>query len=95
MSRDDYKGVIDAVKDYLDNAKDNDAPVYSSHIPGSDWSGTPYLPIYEACNDWDHARRLFGLLAWEAVIEHEDDWVFINEEKSNDTPGGKIYFLKK
>ncbi len=96
LTQDDYRGVIDAVKEYLDTAKEKDTPVYSSHIPGKLWEGTPYMAIYLACKeDWQTARFLFGLLVWEAVIEHEDAWTFMQDERSDDSHGGKIYFLKQ
>jgi len=96
LSDDDYKGVIDAIHDALDTARDNGAPLYSSRLPGSNWANTPYMPIYLACKKDELVAKLFyGQLCWEAVQSHEDDWTVINESRDDDSIGGKIYFIKK
>ncbi len=47
-------------------------------IPGSDWSDTPFYPIYEiACQgNRDAAKKCFGIIVWETLMEHEDRWGF-------------------
>ena len=47
-------------------------------MPGSDWTGTVWQPIYEdACLcDEVHAGLCFGLFVWEAFQDHPDDWSF-------------------
>jgi hypothetical protein len=69
----------------------------SSHIPGSDWTGTVYWPIYEkaAHYNYDIARWIFGLIVWKTVIERKEDWFF----KKPLEPGegelmGMTYFQK-
>jgi hypothetical protein len=38
-------------------------------IPGADWSGTVWEPIYLAANqDQTTAAKFFGQLVWEAVV---------------------------
>ena len=65
----------------------------SSYIPGADWRGTPYQPIYVACGEnFDHARFFYGLLVWEAVMNHGEEWVFIRQEIDSDRPLGLTYF---
>lgn len=67
----------------------------SSFIPGSDWTGTVYQPIYEACNEnFDHAKYFYGLLVWKAVMEHRAEWVFIRQEADTTRPLGMTYFLR-
>ncbi len=96
LSHEEHRGVISAIHTVLDDARDNNKPVYSSYIPGSDWEGTAYWPIYIACQENRDASRLFyGQLCWEAVQEHEDDWVVINQKRDDDHPGGKIYFIRR
>ncbi len=50
----------------------------SSFIPGAEWAGTPFWPIYEkACGrDFDASRKFFGLLVWEWMMEDENTWAF-------------------
>ncbi|MEE9615332.1 MAG: hypothetical protein V3W31_10360 [Thermodesulfobacteriota bacterium] len=96
LGRDDYRGVLDAIHDVLDDARDKSEPVYSARIPGREWEGTPYKPIYIACNkDWNASRLFYGQLCWEAVQSHEADWTVIAEERGDDQQGGKIYFVRR
>ncbi len=50
----------------------------SSWIPGRDWSGTVFQPIYEkACQyNEDAAAKFFGLILWHVVMDHEEVWSF-------------------
>lgn len=47
-------------------------------IPGSDWTGTVWQPIYDvACQRSVGASGMcFGLMVWETVMERGDDWSF-------------------
>ncbi|MBN1516300.1 hypothetical protein JXA32_07000 [Candidatus Sumerlaeota bacterium] len=66
----------------------------SSFIPGANWTGTPYQPIYEACGqDFEQAQLFYGLLVWEAVMLHDDDWIFIRQQNTPEHPLGLTYFL--
>ncbi len=50
----------------------------SSFIPGADWTGTPFQPIYDkACaKDFDASRKFFGLLVWEWMMNDDRTWGF-------------------
>lgn len=89
LSDEDHQEIMDVLHAVMDENR----VFNSSHIPGSDWTGTPYLPIYVACNDNEnHARLFYGLLVWEAVQTHEAEWYFKKEERLGDIPGGMYYF---
>ena len=66
----------------------------SSWMPGNDWSGTVWQPIYtEACQYDKVASGLcFGLFVWEAFQNHEDDWSFGRYEKDGIQINGLTYF---
>lgn len=66
----------------------------SSFLPGKDWSGTPFWPIYaSACKrDFDAARKFFGLLVWEYMQERTDCWSFGRYDVRNFAVEGLIYF---
>ena len=65
-------------------------------IPGSDWKGTAYLPIYEkACRYNQRASALcFGLIVWKVFMDRPDDWSFVADATKKDgTPiQSKVYF---
>ncbi len=53
----------------------------SSWMPGEDWTGTPFEPIYEtACGQsFQKAGWCFGLILWELMMEREEAWCFIKD----------------
>ena len=78
------------------NAKVGQGEIHvSSWIPGNDWRGTVYQPLYEATGlNEEMAAMLFGLVLWETLMERDDVWGFTKWEPSNqpDKPRGMIYF---
>ena len=66
----------------------------SSWIPGADWSGTVFQPIYEkACReDFSAAARFFGILVWEAFMNDTSTWSFGRYEKNGIPIEGLTYF---
>jgi len=100
LSNEDYENVIRNLHQVFDEAiesgqaREQNGIVTSSYIPGRDWTNTPYQPIYEACGEnFDQARLFFGLLVWDAVIQHENNWIFIRQERDSDHPLGMTYFI--
>ena len=90
MSVQEYAAIIAAL-----NARiEADEIVTSSWIPGSDWTGTVYEPIYSkaCCMHENHAAMFFGLLVWEVVLNREDVWSFGRYEKSGVPIEGMTYF---
>ena len=57
----------------------------SSWMPGSDWTGSVWEPIYtDACRiqfDPVAAGLCFGLFVWEAFMDHPAAWSFGRYEK--------------
>jgi hypothetical protein len=83
----DYQAAVDAVNRYFDA---HEKFVVSSFIPGSDWTGTPFQPIYIAANQsWDNARFFFGLVVWDAVANHRPNelWRFLPAGEDDDILG--------
>ena len=66
----------------------------SSWIPGSDWSGTVFDPIYSrACQQDEQASaKFFGLILWQVIMEHTDTWAFGRYEKDGIPIEGLTYF---
>jgi hypothetical protein len=62
-------------------------------IPGADWRGTVFQPIYGACGeDSDAAALFFGLLVWQPVMDREDCWSFGRYEKEGIPIRSMTYF---
>ena len=66
----------------------------SSWIPGAEWDGTVFQPIYEtACHfDEDAAAKFFGLILWHVMLERDDVWAFDRFEKNSVQIDGLTYF---
>jgi len=90
LSEDDYQ----AIRSELLSKIEGGGIHTSSWIPGSEWSGTPFMPIYEkACKgDQAAAAKCFGLILWEVMMDHEDKWSFGRYEKDGVPIEGLSYF---
>lgn len=91
LSADSYQNIIEALNDKID---ENDINT-SSWIPGNDWTGTVYEPIYHACGDNKEASGLFfGLILFKLLMERQDAvWGFGRYEKNGVPIRGTTYFI--
>lgn len=66
----------------------------SSWIPGHNWSGTPFLPIWDKAylRNVDAAAKCFGLILWQVMMEHPDAWSFGRYSRGNVPIEGMTYF---
>jgi hypothetical protein len=66
----------------------------SSWMPGDDWTGTPWEPIYsQACRrDEEAAAKCFGIFVWQTVLRDRDVWGFGRYEKDGVPIHGMTYF---
>lgn len=66
----------------------------SSWIPGEDWTGTVFEPIYEAAcrRNVDAATLCFGLILWEVMRRRPEKWSFGRYEKDGIPIRGLTYF---
>ena len=83
----DYEAVVEAINEYV-NAVPQDKPFVSSYIPGHDWTDTVYEPLYIACGRGiEQSGWFFGLIVWQAMIDHEEEWVLKLADKEDDVLG--------
>ena len=87
----DYQKVIDTLNQKVDMSDINT----SSWIPGNDWTGTVYEPLYRACgNNKDASGLFFGLILFNLLMRREDAvWSFGRYEKDGIPIRGMTYFL--
>ena len=83
-----------AIKDRLNEMIDAREIHTTSWMPGSDWSGTPFQPIFEdaAHGNFDLARKFFGLIVWVVFMERPEKWAFGRYEKDGVPIEGLTYF---
>jgi len=83
----DYEAVVEAINAYVDTVPP-DKPFVSSFIPGSDWTGTVYQPLYIACGQSEEQSGwFFGLIVWQVMIDHPEGWLFKLADKEDDVLG--------
>ncbi|MDD3840675.1 MAG: hypothetical protein PHP06_08920 [Clostridia bacterium] len=87
----DYQKIIDALNDKIDKSDINT----SSWIPGNNWTGTVYEPIFHACGDNIEASGLFfGLILFDLLMQRQDAvWGFGRYEKNGVPIRGTTYFI--
>ena len=83
---------IEAIFDELDSCVSEANVRTSSWIPGHNWTGTVYQPIYDACQDWETAAKFFGLILWEVMMKRDKAWCFGRYEKDGIQIKGMTYF---
>ena len=87
LANSDYQAVREAINAYVD-AVPQDRSFVSSFIPGRDWTGTVYEPLYIACGrSIEQSGWFFGLIVWQVMIDHEEEWVFKLADKEDDVLG--------
>jgi len=97
LSQEDYEGVIRELNAYVDCVLAEGKECFtSSFVPGSDWTNTPYQPLYHACNmSVTQSGWFFGLILWQVMIDRPDKWYFKGTTSNDDDVLGKTYFLKR
>ena len=91
LSDDEYQAMIDELNIIIQKSiDDNSDIIVAGFIPGSDWSGTVWDPIYtKACGfDFDYSAQFFGLLVCQVLIDRDETWYFIKQ----DVARSMIYF---
>jgi hypothetical protein len=86
---------VEAIEAELNRMVEGDEIHTSSWMPGSDWSGTVFHPIYEsACQQNEQAAGMcFGLMLWKVLMDRREDvWGFGHYEKAGVPIEGMTYF---
>jgi hypothetical protein len=85
---------IAAIKERLSEMIDGTEIQTAGWMPGKDWTGTPFQPIYEKaarCNE-EVAARCFGLMVWEVFMERPEKWSSGRFEKDGEPIRSRTYF---
>ena len=78
------------------NAKINDNEIHTAGwMPGHNWEGTPYYPLYTVCNQTTQLASMFsGLIVFKIFMEREDEWYCGKFSKNGKGIGSMTYFRK-
>ena len=82
------------IMEKLNSMIDSDEVHTSSWMPGHNWGGTVFEPIWEtAClRNEEAAAKCFGIMLWEVMMARPEDWSFGKFEKDNVQIEGMTYF---
>jgi hypothetical protein len=82
------------ILDTLNEMIDGDEIHTAGWMPGSDWTGTAFEPLYTkaARRDQNLAAQAFGLFVWRAFMERPEVWTSGRFEKDGEPIGSRTYF---
>lgn len=86
LKTEEYEAIVDTINDYIDYKIQNGMqPVTAGWIPGTDWIGTVYEPLYHATGKSVlQAGFFFGLIVFDIMMNRQENWVcgrFFNNGK--------------
>jgi hypothetical protein len=83
-----------AIKDALNVKIEGTEIQTAGWMPGRDWSGTVFHPIWEKAANKNHdlSAQLFGLLVWVVFQERPERWSSGRFEKDGKEIGSRTYF---
>lgn len=92
LTKEEFDAAVDRINELIDKAGAKIAT--AGWLPGSDWTGTPFEPLYTkaARLNYDIAAKFFGLLVWYAVMERPETWGSGRYEKNGKDIGSRTYF---
>lgn len=91
LSTSDYQAIVDALNKKIDESN----IVTAGWLPGHDWTGTVYEPIYEACSkNQIQSGMFFGLIVFDLLMKRKDKtWGFGRFEKDGKQIASMTYFI--
>src|SRR5687768_12659140 len=74
VSEGEFEAMVARVNELINEAGGEIAT--AGWLPGSDWTGTVFAPIYTkgTNRDFDRAAMFFGQLVWYAVMQRPEAW---------------------
>lgn len=91
----DYQKISDAINKYIEDKLVAGQPVTAGWIPTRDWTGTVYMPIYDACGkNFTQAGYFFGLIVFVIMMNRPENWFFGKFSKDGHEIGSITYFTK-
>lgn len=89
ISDKDYDAIVDELNDIFDEKDVHTA----GWIPGDDWNGTVYQPIFDACQkNYTHSALFFGLIVYKTFMDRADTWACGKFELNGKNIGSLTYF---
>ena len=92
LSDAEFEAMVTRINELIDEAGAEIAT--AGWLPGSDWTGTPFEPIYTkaAREDFGRSAMFFGQLVWYAVIGRPERWGSGKYQVDGRDIGSRTYF---
>jgi hypothetical protein len=88
----EFDAIIARINELIDKAGGEIAT--AGWLPGHDWTGTPFEPIYTkaAQRNYELSARLFGQIVWYTIMKRPERWASGRFEKDGVDIGSRTYF---
>lgn len=95
LSEAEFDAMIARINELIDQGGSEIAT--AGWLPGSDWTGTPFEPIYTraAPGDFDRSAMFFGQLVWFTVMNRPERWGSGRYQVDGKDIGSRTYFRLK
>jgi hypothetical protein len=92
LSDREFESMVSRINELIDEAGAEIAT--AGWLPGSDWRGTPFQPIYDkaAPEDFSRSAMFFGQLVWYTVMNRPDRWGSGRYQVDGRDIGSRTYF---
>jgi len=92
LSNAEFDGMVERINELIDESGADIAT--AGWLPGSDWTGTPFDPIYSKATrgDFNRSAMFFGQLVWYTVMNRPERWASGRYEVDGKDIGSRTYF---
>jgi hypothetical protein len=92
LSEAEFNAMVRRIDELIDEAGSEIAT--AGWLPGSDWTGTPFQPIYTkaAPGDFERSAKFFGQLVWYTVMQRREEWGSGRYQVDGRDIGSRTYF---
>ena len=92
LSDADFEAMVARINELIDASGAEIAT--AGWLPGSDWTGTPFEPIYAiaARQDYQRSALFFGQLVWYVVMMRPEPWGSGRYQVDGRDIGSRTYF---
>lgn len=92
LSESEFSAMVTRINELIDESGAEIAT--AGWLPGSDWTGTPFDPIYAKAARGDFARSamFFGQLVWYTIVARPERWGSGRYQVDGRDIGSRTYF---
>jgi len=92
LSEAEFDRMVDRVNELIDESGAEIAT--AGWLPGGDWTGTPFQPIYAkaAREDFNRSALFFGQLVWYTITKRPERWASGRYQVDGRDIGSRTYF---